>query len=111
MLDKEVIFGLDTKNKLLVFQSEGKFLRPRDSNKELVKIPDDFELSKIKKNSPEINKIIKSYASNAKIIGTAFNAFLNAYIFQEVSELIAQLDEKGKNSLIKLLVTFMNPFS
>ncbi|UJG41218.1 MAG: hypothetical protein K9W45_01840 [Candidatus Heimdallarchaeum aukensis] len=109
LLDKEVIFGLDTKNKLLVFQSEGKFLRPRDSNKELVKIPDDFELSKIKKNSPEINKIIKSYASNAKIIGTAFNAFLNAYIFQEVSELIAQLDEKGKEFFDKIVSYIHEP--
>ena len=49
----EVTFGLLTKKKSLVFEKEGKYLVPKDKNKQPIELPEDIDLAKIKKDTKE----------------------------------------------------------
>ena len=60
----EVKFGLLTKKKALVFEKGGKYLIPKDRQKKAIDLPDDIDLSKIKKNTKETTKAIEFYLSH-----------------------------------------------
>ncbi|MHA1303918.1 MAG: hypothetical protein ACTSQE_11720 [Candidatus Heimdallarchaeaceae archaeon] len=112
LINKEVKLGLDKQRRILVFQSGEKFLRPRDSKKELVTIPESIEIEKIKKGNSELREVIKEYSTSAKLIGTTFNAFLNAYCIQEISsaeQILEKLDEEGKIFFKKVLEIINDP--
>ncbi len=96
----QIALGLLEKRKVLGFQKEGKYLVPRDKNKELIKLTDEFDLTKIKKNSKETAKAVEFYLNNPEVSGTSYGSYLIEYYITELSKkdaLIEELDEDGKN--------------
>ena len=51
-----ITFGLIEKRKVLGFEKEGKHLVPRDKNKQLIELPEDIDLKKIKKRAFSLSK-------------------------------------------------------
>ncbi len=100
LLNKPVELILEKENKILSFKSENKFLRPKDEKKELIKIAEDIDITKINsKDTETIEKILKFYLTNSKIYNTAYNAFLLDYYLKErvnADEIINKLDEEGQ---------------
>jgi len=95
----QITFGLLKKRKVLGFKKEGKYLVPRNKNKELIKLSDEFDLTKIKKNSKETVNAVEFYLNNPEVSGTSFGSFLIEYYIKELSKkdtLLDELDEDGK---------------
>jgi hypothetical protein len=95
-----ITFGLIEKRKILGFEKGGKHLVPRDKNKQLIELPEDIDLKKIKKNSKESIQAIEFYLNNPDLEKTAYGAFLIDYYINEISkkdEILEELDDEGKN--------------
>ncbi len=96
----QITLVLLEKRKVLGFQKEGKYLVPRNKNKELIKLTDEFDLTKIKKNSKEAVKAVEFYLNNPEVSGTSFGSYLIEYYINELSQkdnLLEELDEDGKS--------------
>ena len=106
-----ITFGLIEKRKILGFEKEGKHLVPRDKDKQLIEIPEDIDLKKIKKNSKEATQAIEFYLNNPDLEKTAYGAFLIDYYIKEISkkdEIFEELDEEGKNFFEPFFSQFLN---
>lgn len=101
----KVSFGLLTKKKALVFEKGGKYLIPKDRQKKVIDLPDDIELSKIKKNTKETTKAIDFYLSHPELSTSTYCAFLIEYYIEELSNkdaLFEELNEDGKALLLPI---------
>ncbi|MHA1346057.1 MAG: hypothetical protein ACTSU7_08635 [Candidatus Heimdallarchaeaceae archaeon] len=108
----QLTFGLLEKRKVLGFQKEGKYLVPRDKNKELIKLTDEFDFTKIKKNSKETVKAVEFYLNNPEVSGTSYGSYLIEYYINEMSKkdvLLEELDEDGKNFFKPILENILKP--
>ncbi|MHA1398664.1 MAG: hypothetical protein ACTSSF_13315 [Candidatus Heimdallarchaeaceae archaeon] len=95
----EITFGLLIKRKVLGFAKDGKYLVPRGKNKELITLPDEIKLSKIKKDSKETKKAVEFYLNNPELEKTGYGSYLIDFYIQELvkkEEIIGELDEEGK---------------
>ncbi len=108
----QITLSLLEKRKVLGFQKEGKYLVPRDKNKELIKLTDKFDLTKIKKNSKEAVKAVEFYLNNPEVSGTSYGSYLIEYYIKELSKkdvLIEELDEDGKNFFKPIIENLVKP--
>ncbi|MBY9001284.1 MAG: hypothetical protein KGD64_10240 [Candidatus Heimdallarchaeota archaeon] len=107
-----ITFGLLEKRKVLGFQKEGKYLVPRTKNKDLIKLTDDFDLTKIKKNTKETIKAIEFYLNNPEVSGTSFGSYMIEFYIKEISKkdiLLEELDEDGKDFFKPILDSIIKP--
>ena len=49
----KISFGLLTKQKALVFEKGGKYLLPKDRSQKVIELPEEVDLTKIKKTAKE----------------------------------------------------------
>ena len=107
-----VTFGLLKSKMVLCFEKDGKHLLPRDRGKQLIELPSEIDLTKIKKNSKEALKAIEFYLNYPELESTAFGAYIIDYYIQEMSnkdQILEELDEEGKNFFNPLIERFLHP--
>ena len=95
----EVSFGLLNKKRALVFEKGGKYLIPKDKQKQPIDLPEDIDLIKIKKNTKETTKALEFYLSHPELTASTYGAFLIEYYITELSnmeEILEGLNEEGK---------------
>ncbi|MCK5304720.1 MAG: hypothetical protein KAJ72_05685, partial [Candidatus Heimdallarchaeota archaeon] len=108
----QITFGLLEKRAVLGFQKDGKYLVPRNKNKELIKLTDKFDLTKIKKNTKETAKAVEFYLNNPEVSGTSFGSYLIEYYIKELSKkdtLLEELDEDGKTFFKPIIENILKP--
>ncbi|MHA1550929.1 MAG: hypothetical protein ACTSQC_03200 [Candidatus Heimdallarchaeaceae archaeon] len=108
----QITFGLLEKRAVLGFQKNGKYLVPRNKNKELIKLTDKFDLTKIKKNTKETAKAVEFYLNNPEVSGTSFGSYLIEYYIKELSKkdtLLEELDEDGKIFFKPIIDNILKP--
>ncbi|NPD89845.1 MAG: hypothetical protein HGN29_14120 [Asgard group archaeon] len=107
-----VKFGLLSKKMILSFEKDGKHLLPRDRSKQLIELPSEIDLRKIKKNSKEASKAIEFYLNYPELESTAFGAYMIDYYIQEMSnkdQIIEELDEEARSFFDPLIERFLQP--
>ena len=108
----QITFGLLEKRRVLGFEKEGKYLVPRDKNKELIKLTDDFDLTKIKKNTKTAEKAVEFYLNNPEVSGSSFGSHLIEYYINEMSKkdtILEELDDNGRNFLKPIIESILKP--
>ena len=109
---KEITLGILKNKKILAFMRDNKYLVPRDREKKLITIPDDINVSALKKTSKEITKIIDYYLNRVDLQNTAFGVYLTEYYFKHLSQkdaIIEELDEEGKALLGNFIEKIFSP--
>lgn len=95
----EVTFGLLLKKRALVFEKGGKYLLPKDRQKQPIDLPEDIDLTKIKTNTKEATKSLEFYLSHPELTASTYGAFLIEYYITQISnkeEVLEGLNEEGK---------------
>ncbi len=108
--NSEVSLGLMKSKKTLAFEKDGKYLFPRDKQKQIIELSDDFDLAKIKKTTKETNKALEYYLGNPELEKTAFGIYLIEYYVKEISNkdlLFEELEEDGQEFFKPLLERFL----
>ena len=108
--NSKVSFGLLKSKKTLAFEKDGKYLFPRDKQKQIIELSDDFDLAKIKKSTEETTKALEYYLRNPELEKTAFGVYLIEYYVKEKSQkdlLIEELEEDGQEFFKPLLEHFL----
>ncbi len=109
---KSISFGALLKKRVLAFEKDGKYLFPRDKQKQLLELPSDVDIKKIKKNSPETVKAIQFYLDKQELQGTGFHSYLIQYYLTfeiQPDVFFQELDEEGKIFFEPLLKIFLRP--
>ena len=95
----DISFGLLTKKKVLVFEKGGKYLLPKDRSGKVIELPDEVDLSKIKKTAKETEKALEIYLNHRDLGATTYGGLLIEYYIKEKVELeslFESLDAEGK---------------
>ncbi len=95
----DITFGLLTKKKALVFEKGGKYLLPKDRSGKVIELPDQVDLTKVKKETKETDKALEIYLNHRDLAATTFGGLLIEYYIKEkvsVETILEGLDAEGK---------------
>ena len=95
----KISFGLLTKQKALVFEKGGKYLLPKDRSQKVIELPEEVDLTKIKKTAKETDKALEIYLNHRDLGATTYGSLLVEYYIKEkvqLEPLFEKLDAEGK---------------